>query len=904
MAIIKKKQFIESDAIIKALADIRNEIDLLKKSSVELQQATRDINKTGSGKEAKERITLTQKLQQNTVKLTNVQRQRLKLSKQLQDVQTKRIVSSGKNSKLLAQERVKQQQINKELKQGARELLGLVDATEKLNRARTKAQRNLKNQIILFGENSKQAKIARQEFNRLENQFQKVNAAAKDGRPNVGRYSLALKGVGAQLLGAAGLTAGFAAVGTAINNFSDRANELIRINRQIVQQFGVTNKEAKELSSTVLALANNFDEDYNEILKAANTVSKEFGIEAGRALELVEEGLRKGSNNSGEFIDILKEYPVQFQKAGLSAEESFALINQQVTAGVFSDKGIDAIKEGAIQLTEWTKAVDASLTPLGENIKLEVQRLAATGNTFEAMQLISRALRENNLTASQTQAIMSTVFRGAGEDAESFVLNLDQVQLSLEGVAEQTTEAQNANIRLSESYNNFVQSVEDGSGIISQAWAGLLESLSSVLEGFTALNDETATNEERTEGVVNVLRAANPALLLFGDRLQGITNKLVELLPGLRDLGVRVANFLGLLKGKTIEESNKALFENFKVTRQAASAVDDLAKNNDKLVTSEINLAKVERERQAQLQKRIRLQNQTLALQQRQIQLSDQEIDRDPALQLEDVAKATEEEVDLQARIRQNAREKELEEQRPILEAQAQLRQTAEEGFIQFSKDLLSARADERLAEVTSENEAQREILEQQLRDGLITEEKFAQETKKINNRQRAEEVKAEKKKALFDIAINTAVAIIKAFARGGIVAAGIAAATGAVQAALVAARPVPAFKQGGPVGGKLHSEGGTLIEAERGEYVVNRQGTANAPLALEAINNGILNDRDIASYPVVSEKMQQSNIDISELLIAQNQTNMLLSNLGFPIPEGRSTIRMATGKTWIKNGG
>ncbi|HKL20508.1 MAG TPA: hypothetical protein VJ904_01805, partial [Tichowtungia sp.] len=49
----------------------------------------------------------------------------------------------------------------------------------------------------------------------------------------------------------------------------------------------------------------------------------------------------------------------------------------------------------------------------------------------------------------------------------------------------------------------------------------------------------------------------------------------------------------------------------------------------------------------------------------------------------------------------------------------------------------------------------------------------------------------------------------------------------------------IPKFQTGGIVTGRRHREGGTLIEAEEGEFVVNRDSTSSAPRALSLINEG-----------------------------------------------------------------
>ena len=47
----------------------------------------------------------------------------------------------------------------------------------------------------------------------------------------------------------------------------------------------------------------------------------------------------------------------------------------------------------------------------------------------------------------------------------------------------------------------------------------------------------------------------------------------------------------------------------------------------------------------------------------------------------------------------------------------------------------------------------------------------------------------------------------------------------------------IPKFEQGGIVGGNRHSNGGTLVEAEQGEFIVNRNSAMQAPGLLNTIN-------------------------------------------------------------------
>jgi hypothetical protein len=123
----------------------------------------------------------------------------------------------------------------------------------------------------------------------------------------------------------------------------------------------------------------------------------------------------------------------------------------------------------------------------------------------------------------------------------------------------------------------------------------------------------------------------------------------------------------------------------------------------------------------------------------------------------------------------------------------------------------------------TSEADKQRKLEALQLR----TAQKIAAEKTK--------QAKADKAAAIFEATINAAAAVAKV--AGNPIQAAIAIAAGAAQIAIIAATPIPKFKKGGPVGGRSHEAGGTLIEAEKGEYVVNKVSVSQHRRALDAMN-------------------------------------------------------------------
>ena len=82
----------------------------------------------------------------------------------------------------------------------------------------------------------------------------------------------------------------------------------------------------------------------------------------------------------------------------------------------------------------------------------------------------------------------------------------------------------------------------------------------------------------------------------------------------------------------------------------------------------------------------------------------------------------------------------------------------------------------------------------------------------------------------------------------------------------------MPRFEKGGMVGrpisdgllsGKPHSAGGVLLEAEGGEYIINKKATKNHLPLLEAINDGSINDMLNKHYimPTIESAEKEANI-------------------------------------------
>ena len=125
----------------------------------------------------------------------------------------------------------------------------------------------------------------------------------------------------------------------------------------------------------------------------------------------------------------------------------------------------------------------------------------------------------------------------------------------------------------------------------------------------------------------------------------------------------------------------------------------------------------------------------------------------------------------------------------------------------------------------------------------LQIEERYQQQEAEVKTRA----WEAQKQASIAQAIINGALAIgnILATVPGGplnpatIASLALATITTAAQVAVISNTQPPKFADGGMVGGQLHSSGGTLIEAERGEYVINRQSTSDYLPSLKVLNSG-----------------------------------------------------------------
>lgn len=215
--------------------------------------------------------------------------------------------------------------------------------------------------------------------------------------------------------GIGALAVGVKELGEAFINYN---NQISQSDRTVKQMTGLTDSEVGAITDKVMALADTWGTDFNETLIAANSLAKGFGVEMKTALDLISKGLGEGANLNGEFFDTLKEYPAYFKEAGVSASDFIDIISKSNEMGIFSDKGVDTIKEGNLRIREMTKSTADALDGLGISSEEAVQKLKdGSITTFDVMKQVSEKLSEMEDTSPEVGAAIADIFGGPGEDA-------------------------------------------------------------------------------------------------------------------------------------------------------------------------------------------------------------------------------------------------------------------------------------------------------------------------------------------------------------------------------------------------------------------------------------------------------------------------------------------------------
>ena len=364
--------------------------------------------------------------------------------------------------------------------------------------------------------------------------------------------------------------AGVAAAGAAFKWWYDYNSGLVEATRLTQQFTQLSGSALKDLRDEISGISDTFGTDFRETLQATNSVAKQFGISYEQAADVISKGFVAGANANGEFIDTLKEYPAYFKEAGISASDFVAIIAKSNQEGIFSDKGVDAIKEGNLRLREMTTATASALEGIGISSK-KVQEDLQSGakTTWQVMQEVSQKLSELPESSSKVGTAIADIFGGPGEDAGlQYLTMLKDIKGGIDDVIEKQgemstslLEVNNAATECKKAFNNLFDSTGgDFETFTNRLKTGLYDTLTGIL----------ITIKEVGAWWKNTFNAMNNAL---GGFLSSAIKKIAETNSFLAPL-IKAYNYF-TEKGKSQRESSSL----FNAGAQAGGVIASLAKS-------------------------------------------------------------------------------------------------------------------------------------------------------------------------------------------------------------------------------------------------------------------------------------------------------------------------------------
>jgi len=510
-----------------------------------------------------------------------------------------------------------QMEVNKVVKEQIKSRNEEITATDKANGAYRKLSKELNDQRNRYKdlaaaeqESSQEAKDLLVSINNLDKKLKGIDATVGQFQRNVGGYTEALGQFFPKLGGTLGQVTGtigglsqgingltqttgafnksLGAIGIALTLFSgiseifqsinESVAETKELSNQVAAFTGATGNVLTDFVSKSKAISTTYKKDVNDITVAANAASKSLGIGFNEALDAIEAGFRKGADSNGEFLDNLKEYPAQFAAAGLSIKDYLAISIEAANQGIYSDKGLDVVKEFGLRIREQTKtSKDALVGAFGEEFTGELFENLNNGSitTAEALSLVSGKMGDTEVAGDKLQTVIADVFGSAGEDAGlAYILSLEKILKNTDDVTKST---------------NQYQTQQE---ILYQTNLDLEASQSELNESFTKFGGEFTI-------------ISSKAKIFFNDLLGGLLDFANEFPATLKAMGAGLTTFFTT---GSISGALKANRDVFRAEKQKIDKEDKLA-----IEKAEKDRIALEKQNAEEQKKRLKAQNKELS---------------------------------------------------------------------------------------------------------------------------------------------------------------------------------------------------------------------------------------------------------------------------------------------------
>ena len=380
-------------------SDLTKLVEIEKKSSAIVKEAQNT---------KKEQLRLEKELEKARLSELRLQEQREKAFDKYEAQQKKLAIQAEKEKKRIDDQ-------NNAYKQLSSNTQKLKDESKRLGAELLQLERS-------GDKNTKAFKDLEQQYNEVtraaqqgDAQLKKLDATVGDNQRKVGLYENALNGLKGAIgtlglaLGAGALVGGTKQLLTDINQLNLEASRL-----------GISAENISAFASSASALSGTFGTDARENMIAANALMKEFNLTQQEAFDLMEQGYLSGANSQGDMLASVREYSAQVKASGGDANTLFNILSRAGKEGIYSDKGIDVVKEFGLRIREQTTSTsDAMKKAFGDEFTNQIFGSINDGSmtSVQALELVAEKMKDTTIPTNQLQTVIADLFGGAGEDA-------------------------------------------------------------------------------------------------------------------------------------------------------------------------------------------------------------------------------------------------------------------------------------------------------------------------------------------------------------------------------------------------------------------------------------------------------------------------------------------------------
>ena len=832
MGEIKGNDIFEASAIKAPLEFAKNMDVALNKVDQFIELMKKSEAKIGVAKSTKDIATETKKLTKSKTELQKIEKQILTAQQKSTDAFIKQKAALDK--------------LNKSNREAVKDVNAQKDAYDKLDRELISTRKAYKDLAAAGKANTAEAKKLLTQTKKLDSQLKKIDNTVGQNQRSVGKYSNALKGVTARFLGWAAVAATlFRALKSGITivlNYS-KANSVLRgILRKTKEETIELRKQQQELGKSTAFTATQVTKSQTELARLGFTMgqiidltpaildaSVALGVDMAEAAELVAGQLNAFGKATGEGAQVADVLTRSTQISSLTFER---LKNSLDKVGKVSDISNVSLEKTVATLGAVTDT-NIKAEKAGTAFRNILLLSAKAGIPYEEMlQKINdsstKAKTAVELFGKQNAAVAIVIAENTEKINEN-TKSLDNAAGAAKEFADEALDNLSGDLTLASSvWEGFILSLEEGDGILAKAIRAVIGLTTEFLGFLTALSETHPGLSKFAKDLKNLsieeqekeLKKLSDQALIYSNSLERVnisTEEFLKLSANQRS-DVRRAR-------RDSEEVQKDLdFVNEKINLLTQSLEKKgLAEKEaaERARIAALERAAAEKEANTKIVESRRLLNEFLnkgdadhIFKGKQTFLEEVEARKKSNDDIKKIREnLTKDLITIDKRVT-DANKAASDERVRIAEEEAKEKERidkiaaeAKQAFIDLEFELASESAnrftDLRLQRIDQEINALEMARNRELEvEGITAEQKDAINTKfdqKKKDLQR-KQANAEKQNALFQIAINTAVAVTKITAEAALAAPflipGIIA-LGAVQAAAVLAAPLPQFDKG-----------------------------------------------------------------------------------------------------------